>query len=130
MSLKGGIKTAMLREAYKGDQLIDRDPLLEINDNFIELLAEGHKQRKEELNLKKQAVKKDTDTVSMTNSTLNDLILVKVKLEVSLLTAMELCYLLPALPFRWLSSCESLPCLEINVFEYVSCKFAESLSIK
>ncbi|KAF5821377.1 putative plant organelle RNA recognition domain-containing protein [Helianthus annuus] len=75
MSLKGGIKTAMLREAYKGDQLIDRDPLLEINDNFIELLAEGHKQREEELNLKKQAVKKDTDmdTVSVTNSTLNDL---------------------------------------------------------
>lgn len=29
MSLKGGIQTAMLKEAYKDDQLIDRDPLLE-----------------------------------------------------------------------------------------------------
>ncbi|CAH9097638.1 unnamed protein product [Cuscuta europaea] len=38
VSLKGGIKTAMLREAYKGDQLVDRDPLLEIRDKFIELL--------------------------------------------------------------------------------------------
>ncbi|KAJ0597853.1 putative plant organelle RNA recognition domain-containing protein [Helianthus annuus] len=73
MSLKGGIKTAMLREAYKGDQLINRDPLLEVNDNFIELLAKGHKQREEELNLKKQAVKKDMDMVLVTNSTLNDL---------------------------------------------------------
>ncbi|CAH9100414.1 unnamed protein product [Cuscuta epithymum] len=38
VSLKGGIKTAMLREAYKGDQLVDRDPMLEIKDKFIELL--------------------------------------------------------------------------------------------
>ncbi|CAH1431762.1 unnamed protein product [Lactuca virosa] len=60
MSLKGGIKTAMLREAYKGDELIDRDPLLEINDNFILLLAEGHKQRIEKLNLQKQAVENNT----------------------------------------------------------------------
>ncbi|KAF5817172.1 putative plant organelle RNA recognition domain-containing protein [Helianthus annuus] len=58
MSLKGGIKTAMLREAYNGDRLIDRDPLLEINDNFIELLAEGHKQREEELNLKNKRLKR------------------------------------------------------------------------
>ncbi|KAL7588893.1 protein WHAT'S THIS FACTOR 1 homolog, chloroplastic [Lactuca sativa] len=60
MSLKGGIKTAMLREAYKGDELIDRDPLLEINDNFILLLAEGHKQRIEKLNLQKQADENNT----------------------------------------------------------------------
>ncbi|KAK9055786.1 hypothetical protein SSX86_026871 [Deinandra increscens subsp. villosa] len=73
MSLKGGIKTAMLREAYKGDELIDRDPLLEVNDNFVKLLAEGHRQREEELKIKKQAVKKDEDMVSMRNSTLNDL---------------------------------------------------------
>ncbi|KAI3741861.1 hypothetical protein L1987_59539 [Smallanthus sonchifolius] len=73
MSLKSGIKTAMLREAYKGDQLIDRDPLLKANDNFVELLAEGRKQREEQLNLQKQAVKNNVDMVSMRNSTLNDL---------------------------------------------------------
>ncbi|XP_076900001.1 protein WHAT'S THIS FACTOR 1 homolog, chloroplastic-like [Bidens hawaiensis] len=73
MSLKGGIKTAMLREAYKGDELIDRDPLLEVNDNFIELLAEGHKQREEQLKLKRQAVKDDTGVVPVGKSTLKDL---------------------------------------------------------
>ncbi|KAL8236264.1 hypothetical protein R6Q59_017345 [Mikania micrantha] len=72
-SLKGGIKTAMLREAYKGDELIDRDPLLKVNDNFVELLDEGHKQREEQLNLQKQAVKNEIDMVSMTKNTLNDL---------------------------------------------------------
>ncbi|GJX92155.1 protein WHAT'S THIS FACTOR 1, partial [Tanacetum coccineum] len=57
MSLKGGIKTAMLREAYCGDELIDRDPLLKINDNLNELMAEGYNQREEQLKLQKQAVK-------------------------------------------------------------------------
>lgn len=47
MSLKGGIGTGMLREAYKGDQLIDRDPLLEIKDKFVELLEEGWRERAE-----------------------------------------------------------------------------------
>lgn len=60
LSLKGGIKTAILREAYKEDELINRDPLLQINDNFISLLAEGHKLRVEQLNLKKQAVQNST----------------------------------------------------------------------
>ncbi|KAI3773092.1 hypothetical protein L6452_04291 [Arctium lappa] len=73
MSLKGGIKTAMLREAYKGNELIARDPLLEINDNFIELLDEGHEQREEQLKLQKQAVQNDTELVAMRNNTLNDL---------------------------------------------------------
>ncbi|KAI3810775.1 hypothetical protein L1987_20397 [Smallanthus sonchifolius] len=53
--------------------LINRDPLLQVNDNFVELLAEGRKQRDEQLNLKKQAVENDVDVVSMRNSTLNDL---------------------------------------------------------
>ncbi|KAD3068633.1 hypothetical protein E3N88_36513 [Mikania micrantha] len=65
-SLKGGIKTAMLREAYKGDELIDRDPLLKVNDNFVELLDEGHKQREEQLNLQKQAVKNEIDMFLLT----------------------------------------------------------------
>lgn len=45
LSLKGGVETAVLREAYGGDgELTDRDPLLEIKDMFEELLEEGHRQ--------------------------------------------------------------------------------------
>nr|GFA03573.1 protein WHAT'S THIS FACTOR 1 homolog [Tanacetum cinerariifolium] len=73
MSLKGGIKTAMLREAYYGDELIDRDPLLKINDNLNELMAEGYNQREEQLKLQKQAVKNDMEMVEMGNSTSDDL---------------------------------------------------------
>lgn len=51
MSLKGGIKTAMLREAYENGQLINRDPLLEIRDRFVELLEEGWQERKKQVKL-------------------------------------------------------------------------------
>ncbi|WRX07755.1 Plant organelle RNA recognition domain - like 1 [Theobroma cacao] len=54
MSLKGGIKTAVLREAYKDDQLIDKDPLLEIKDKFVELLEEGWQERAELLRLRRE----------------------------------------------------------------------------
>lgn len=73
MSLKGGIKTAVLREAYKGSVLIDRDPLLEIKDNFVELLAEGHRQRDIQLNYQKQEVQNNMEIVATRNGTLNDL---------------------------------------------------------
>ncbi|KAL2323572.1 hypothetical protein Fmac_027951 [Flemingia macrophylla] len=59
LSLKGGIETAVLREAYKGDQLIGRDPLLRIKDKFVELLEEGWQQRAEQLRLKQEKVKED-----------------------------------------------------------------------
>ncbi|CAN1196240.1 Protein WHAT'S THIS FACTOR 1 homolog, chloroplastic [Linum perenne] len=65
MSLKGGIKTAMLREAYKGSELIDRDPLLEIKDKFMELLEEGWQDRAEQLRLQREAVKKDPELMMM-----------------------------------------------------------------
>ncbi|CAL0300576.1 unnamed protein product [Lupinus luteus] len=58
MSLKGGIKTAMLREAYRGDKLIDLDPLLEIKDKFNELLEEGWRQRKEQIRLYQEKIRK------------------------------------------------------------------------
>ncbi|KAF2298663.1 hypothetical protein GH714_024610 [Hevea brasiliensis] len=45
MSLKGGIKTAMLREAYKDSELIDRDPLHKIKDRFVQLLEEDGKRK-------------------------------------------------------------------------------------
>jgi len=65
MSLKGGIETAVLREAYKCDELIDRDPLLEIKDKFIELLEEGWRRRAEELRLRREEVKKDLEFMAL-----------------------------------------------------------------
>lgn len=62
LSLKGGIKTAVLREAYKDDELIDRDPLLEITDKFIQLLGEGHRERAEQLR-----ILKNMEAVAMKN---------------------------------------------------------------
>ncbi|OVA05998.1 Plant organelle RNA recognition domain [Macleaya cordata] len=64
MSLKGGIKTAVLREAYQNEQLIDRDPLLVIKDKFVELLAEGHRERANQVKLKREAVWKDMEVVA------------------------------------------------------------------
>lgn len=58
-SLKCGIKTAMLREAYKDGELIDRDPLLEIKDKFLEFLAEGHRQKAERLRMQREMVQED-----------------------------------------------------------------------
>ncbi|KAJ7977437.1 Protein ROOT PRIMORDIUM DEFECTIVE 1 [Quillaja saponaria] len=68
MSLKGGIKTAMLREAYKDDKLIDRDPLLAIKDKFVELLEEGWRKREEQLRLQREESKKDMEIMAMRNS--------------------------------------------------------------
>lgn len=67
MSLKGGIKTAMLREAYKDDQLLDRDPLLEIKDKFVELLEEGWRERSEQLRLQREEIKKDMQMMAIRN---------------------------------------------------------------
>ncbi|XWS36577.1 hypothetical protein CRYUN_Cryun20dG0096600 [Craigia yunnanensis] len=67
MSLKGGIKTAVLREAYKDDQLFDNDPLLEINDKFVKLLEEGWQERAELLRLHRKQVKKDMEMMAMRN---------------------------------------------------------------
>ncbi|XP_060181439.1 protein WHAT'S THIS FACTOR 1 homolog, chloroplastic [Lycium barbarum] len=72
VSLKGGIKTAMLREAYKDGELIDRDPLLEIKDKFIELLDEGHRQRAEQLKLQRDLVQQDMKMMAVSNAGLDD----------------------------------------------------------
>lgn len=56
LSMKGGIKTAVLREAYQDGELIDRDPLLVIKDNFLELLEQGHKEKAKEFRSKKGGV--------------------------------------------------------------------------
>lgn len=65
LSLKGGIETAMLREAYRGDELVDLDPLLQIKDKFVELLEEGWRQRAEQLRLKQEKIKKDMELVAI-----------------------------------------------------------------
>ncbi|KAF9599528.1 hypothetical protein IFM89_038748 [Coptis chinensis] len=65
LSLKGGIKTAVLREAYQNEELIDRDPLLVIKDKFVELLKEGHRERTEQLRLKKQEVQKNMEMAAV-----------------------------------------------------------------
>ncbi|GFZ19555.1 ubiquitin carboxyl-terminal hydrolase family protein [Actinidia rufa] len=67
LSLKGGIQTAVLREAYKDDKLVDRDPLIEIKDRFVELLAEGHRERAEQLRLRRAVVQKDMEMMALRN---------------------------------------------------------------
>ncbi|XP_073152720.1 protein WHAT'S THIS FACTOR 1 homolog, chloroplastic [Henckelia pumila] len=71
MSRKGGIHTAVLREAYTGEELIDRDPLLEIRDKFVELLGEGQQLRADQLRLQKEMVWKDLELVAERNKELN-----------------------------------------------------------
>ncbi|KAG6575893.1 Protein WHAT'S THIS FACTOR 1-like, chloroplastic, partial [Cucurbita argyrosperma subsp. sororia] len=61
LSLKGGIETAMLREAYKGSQLIDCDPLFEIKDKFVELLEEGWRERAEQRRQQAKQVRNDME---------------------------------------------------------------------
>ncbi|KAJ4769475.1 Ubiquitin carboxyl-terminal hydrolase family protein [Rhynchospora pubera] len=55
VSLKGGIKTAMLREAYGEDGvLLERDPLLEVMVRFGELVDEGNREYLDGLKREKQ----------------------------------------------------------------------------
>lgn len=61
MSLKGGIETAMLREAYEGDKLIDCDPLLVIKDKFVELLEQGWRERAEQRRQRAKQFRKDME---------------------------------------------------------------------
>uniref|UniRef100_A0A7C9EL66 PORR domain-containing protein n=2 Tax=Opuntia streptacantha TaxID=393608 RepID=A0A7C9EL66_OPUST len=70
MSLKGGIQTAVLREAYKDGVLIDQDPLLEMKDIFVELLEEGWKLRAEELRLRREVVRKHRELMPLKNQEL------------------------------------------------------------
>lgn len=65
LSLKGGIKTAMLREAYGHSELIDRDPLLEIKERFVELLEKGKHEWTEQLRLQREEVKKDMEKMAL-----------------------------------------------------------------
>ncbi|PHT38281.1 hypothetical protein CQW23_21854 [Capsicum baccatum] len=70
-SLKCGIKTAMLREAYEDGELIERDPLLEIKDEFLKLLAEGHREKAERLRLQREMVQEDMKMMALSNNDLD-----------------------------------------------------------
>ncbi|URD78490.1 Plant organelle RNA recognition domain [Musa troglodytarum] len=70
VSLKGGIKTAMLREAYDRGELVDRDPLLEVKDRFVEILDEGHKEYLERINTKRETMQKDLELMARKNAEL------------------------------------------------------------
>lgn len=65
MSLKGNIKTAVLREAYKDSELIDRDPLLEIKDRFVQLLKKGRQERAKQLRVQREELKKDMEMMAL-----------------------------------------------------------------
>ncbi|KAI3449608.1 hypothetical protein Pfo_006273 [Paulownia fortunei] len=71
MSLKGGIQTAMLREAYKREELVDCDPLLEVKNKFVELLDEGRQQRAEQLRMSREMIQKDMELMAAWNKELN-----------------------------------------------------------
>ncbi|XP_020676291.1 protein WHAT'S THIS FACTOR 1 homolog, chloroplastic [Dendrobium catenatum] len=72
VSLKGGIKTAMLREAYdEHGELVDRDPFLQIKDKFMEMMEEGHREWMERIRNKREAVQKDLELMARKNAELS-----------------------------------------------------------
>lgn len=68
VSLKGGIKTAMLREAYDKGVLIDKDPLLEVKDKFVDLMDEGYREWQENMKIKSEQIQKDMELVAKKNA--------------------------------------------------------------
>ncbi|KAG9457570.1 hypothetical protein H6P81_002078 [Aristolochia fimbriata] len=67
VSLKGGLQTAMLREAYDKDELIDKDPLLAIKEKFVEMLAEGHREHLKQQRLMKENLQNEMKQAAMRN---------------------------------------------------------------
>ncbi|KAL6626319.1 hypothetical protein ACP70R_030045 [Stipagrostis hirtigluma subsp. patula] len=62
VSLKGGIKTAVLREAYNEDgELVDRDPMIELKERFVAIMDEGHKEYLEGLRRKNEELQKQRE---------------------------------------------------------------------
>lgn len=60
VSLKGGIKTVILREAYdENGELVDRDPMIELKERFVAIMDEGHKKYLEELRRRNEVLQKE-----------------------------------------------------------------------
>ncbi|KAF5731515.1 protein ROOT PRIMORDIUM DEFECTIVE 1 [Tripterygium wilfordii] len=72
VSLKGGIKTAVLREAYKESELIDRDPLIEIKDNFVQLLEKGWQEKAEVSRMQREDLKQHMEMMAVRNQDLDE----------------------------------------------------------
>ncbi|KAJ3674679.1 hypothetical protein LUZ60_005295 [Juncus effusus] len=69
LSLKGGIETAMLREAYSEDGvLLERDPLMEIMERFKEMMDEGFKEYLEAVKRKKEELQNEMALVAKKNA--------------------------------------------------------------
>ncbi|KAF2594164.1 hypothetical protein F2Q70_00044301 [Brassica cretica] len=50
-----------LREAYRDEELIDRDPLQGVKEKFLRLLEEGWEERKDRLRKQREQVEKDRE---------------------------------------------------------------------
>lgn len=72
VSLKGGIKTAMLREAYDKGVLIDKDPLLEIKDKFLEVVEEGYRDWQERMKMRREQIQKDLELAAKRNAEISE----------------------------------------------------------
>jgi hypothetical protein len=65
VSLKGGIKTAVLREAYdENGELVDRDPLIVLKEKFVAVMDEGHKMYLEKLRRKNENLQKEREATA------------------------------------------------------------------
>jgi hypothetical protein len=65
VSLKGGIKTPVLREAYDEDgDLVDSDPLIVLKERFVAIMDEGHKIYLEELRRKNEKLWKGREVTA------------------------------------------------------------------
>lgn len=67
LSLKGGVKTAILREAYDNAELIDKDPLVAIKEKFCQLLKEGYEERIKKEHMKRAAILQEMQIAAIRN---------------------------------------------------------------
>jgi hypothetical protein len=65
VSLKGGIKTVVLREAYdENGVLVDRDPMIELKERFMAIMDEGHRKYLEDLRRKNERLQKERENAT------------------------------------------------------------------
>ncbi|KAK1643731.1 hypothetical protein QYE76_061536 [Lolium multiflorum] len=65
VSLKGGIKTVVLREAYdENGVLVDRDPMIELKERFMAIMDEGHRKYLEDLRRKNEMLQKERESAT------------------------------------------------------------------
>lgn len=67
LSLKGGVKTAILREAYDNAELIDKDPLVAIKEKFCQLLKEGYEEQIKKEQMRRAAILQEMQLAAIRN---------------------------------------------------------------